>query len=293
MNDGRVFAAAQILFQCPECKGTVAFDLPTYQGEYKQLAFFGDEAARLISPNITMNVYALVALGQNHLKHVLDKLYSVKKIIWPNNDPSKWHLHASDVRIMEWRRDRGIEIPTWRVNDLLAELCRTVASNEREKLITVSVLPPCRSAESQDRIYEVMLAVSLIATTQRSTSTGFTPRYFLEATTLDHENNHIDYVVEKVSRGLRTSLSYLYAGRGIAIGLPTTLPKGARPELEIADLVAFTACRHLFREYNGRQAEIPVNLLGLVYWNVVGANGFRSEVTVGFPWSAEPDNTNV
>lgn len=290
--DGSVFAPAQIKFRCLKCDNIALLDLPIHSGQYRQLAFFGDEASRQMRPNITMNVYALVAFDQADLPQIHLALDKAKHRIWPNKSPTEWVLHAGDTRIMEWRRERGIDLPTWKINEILSELCAAIGSDDISRIISVTVLPPCETKEPQSAIDELMLAVSIFAATDRSTSRGFSPRFHLEATTLDHEKNHIDYMVERVSRGLRTSLPFLYVSRGIAIGLPSTIPKGVRPELELADLIAFVACRHVFRESTGKNVEIPVDQLGTIYWNVVGPNGFRSDACRGLPWNAAPGSTS-
>lgn len=232
----------------------------------------------------------LPIFGQAGLQDLIVALDAAKRLIWSEKDPHDWVLHASDVRRIEWRQKRGISLPTWKVNTILSDLCRAIGSDDYSRIISVSVLPPCETRESQSNISELMLAVSILAATDRSTACGFTPRFFLEATTLDHETNHIDLIVERVARGLRTSLPFLYVSRGIATGLPSTLPKGVRPELELVDLIAFVVCRHMFREFAGKKAEIPVDQLGAIYWNVVGPTGFRSDSRHGLPWNAKLDN---
>ena len=60
--------------------------------------------------------------------------------------------------------------------------------------------------------------------------------FVLEAQTDAHTQNTIDYSVERVGRGLRHDLGFLYVSRCQGIGLPITEPKRAHAEMEVADL---------------------------------------------------------
>jgi hypothetical protein len=160
-----------------------------------------------------------------------------------------------------------------------------IGQNEAGRVISATILPPSKVEHSSAEIHELALTVSLCATTEIATSRRFAPSFFLESTTLDHEQNLIDYPVEKIGRGLRHSLGYVWLSRGIVPSLPISLPKGSRSELEIADLLAFVIRRHMYRAYEGNRIEFPVKALGDVSWNVISADRFTSTMCRGFPWA--------
>ena len=171
----------------------------------------------------------------------------------------------------------------WEVDKVILSLASFLGSNESQRFISITCLPPCRTQLSTEQLFERVLMIALLSTTQMATGMLHSPRFFLEARGDDHTKNMIDYAVERIGRGFRHSRTFLYISRGITVGIPVTVPP-VGTELEFADLIAFMARRQLYRVLVEKPVELPTSAIGTANWTIIRQDGtFVIKSATGVP----------
>lgn len=288
-KDGARWAVSALSVRCPTCDQPNLFNFPSTVEE-KNTTLFGDEGFdwHLTGKNFVY-AYAFVGLHQ-HLGAQIERVLSdAKRLLLPDRDPADWVLHCADWRDERWRRKNRVALSIQEINDLLKQIARSIAAPSDERFISAIILPGVkkntdkRKTESSARDY--VLRASLMVLTDFLTRRGFSVDFVLETQNdKDHRRNAIDYPVERIGRSLRHDLGFLYVSRGKLIGLPITVPKESRAELELADLVAFMVRRYFRSLDANRHTEFPLELLGEVFWGMFTPRGFGTRCATGFPW---------
>jgi len=100
------------------------------------------------------------------------------------------------------------------------------------RFISATIFPPfnrryVNTKRPNEAIRDTTLTASILTVIDYLTSQGFNLELVLESQTYSHERQQIDYFVERIGRGLRHSLVFLYQCHAREVGLPTTAPKDA------------------------------------------------------------------
>ncbi len=289
-DDGKIRVPGIINLKCPRCGQLGSFSLPLAE-PLGQIDFFGDESEQVFQQDGRIFVYALIAFTPELLTRATDAMREAKRKIRPTVDPASWQFHAQSVRQSEWRAENGVTLPYWEVDKAILSLATFLGDNDRQRFISVTCLPPCRTLFSTEQLFERVLMIALLSTTQMATGIQYSPRFFLEARGDDHTKNRIDYAVERIGRGFRHSLTFLYVSRGMTTGIPVTVP-GIGTELEFADLIAFVARRQFYRVVVDKPVELPTSALGPANWTIIRSDGsFFSKSSRGIPDIREPSPT--
>ena len=116
------------------------------------------------------------------------------------------------------------------------------------------------------------------------TASGGSPSFVLEAQSRAHKDGSIDYFAEKIGRGLRHNLVFLYISRCCPVGLITTEPK-IPPilQMELADFVAFAVRRYFYCDFIKKAPEFPLARFGRIHWGSFAPAGFGTISATGFP----------
>ncbi|MBC7830980.1 MAG: hypothetical protein H7Y62_03070 [Hyphomicrobium sp.] len=271
-----------IRLRCPKCDAVSEFELPLISDPEGQIVFFGDEAEQRIGNDGVIYVYVLMAFATGFPSLAAELMRDAKLKLRPGVDPASWSWHTYDLRDKRWRAKNGVTLAHWEVDEVVSGLCTFLGANEPNRIVSATVLPPSQTPYTSDELFERVLTAAIFSTTQLATSMRYAPRFVLEARTSDHDKGMIDYAVEKIGRGLRHSLPYIYVSRGLTHSIPVTEPKG-RLELEYADVAAFIIRRALLRDHTDRPIEFPVDALGEVHWTMMDTLGIRRVAARGFP----------
>jgi hypothetical protein len=282
--DGATWAPAGIPTQCTHCGAENFLKFPEVPSG-AAMTFYGDEAARDISRSGVALVYALVAMSDELRAKLHGQIVRAQAMIRPKDKPDDWKFHRSDLRDERWRRKHGVKLTIQEINDEIRTLARFIAAPKPSRFISVTTIVsegPLGS-KARQKLQEYALSAAPISTTDAMTKQNFTPFYVFESQNDDHRRNGIDYTVEKVGRSLRHDLTYLWACRGKASGLPVTAEKASTADLVAADIVAFMTARYIQRTDIKRHTEFDLSMLGEVHWGMFTLNGFLTHPSIGFP----------
>jgi hypothetical protein len=286
--DGAKWVLAGLPFACPSCgrENDLRFDSNTPSNGLVRL--FGDESSERFGHHGYLYVYVVVAIHPEWIKAIHDKLAETKLRLRPSLPPSSWPLHLLEIRDTRWRKRAGVTLSIGEINAIVRDLAAFLGNYKEKRFISATIFPPfdlrhINSDKPELAIRDSTLTAALLSITEYLTRQGFDLEVVLEAQTDSHERQQIDYFVERIGRGLRYSLVFLYVCRGRLVGLPTTAPKGSSIEMEIADLVAYMVRRHFHNANIGRPSEFPLELLGEVFWGAFTGNGFGTHNAIGFP----------
>jgi hypothetical protein len=235
-------------------------------------------------------VYAFVAIHNDHLDSMRRNLCAVKRAIRPDSDPEKWKWHTLEVRKSKWRVRHGVKLSIREIDQQLQKLAIALSAEGVGRFISATIFPPFDVRNMKRKVAEATvrdraLTASIIGITEFLTRQGFAPQFTIESQTLSRRKNEIDYFVERIGRGLRHDLGFLYICRCKMVGLPITAPKGASIEMELADFVAFMVRRYFFLGMSEQKCEVPPSLFGSILWTVFRPRGFETHMATGFPLS--------
>lgn len=272
-----------IQIKCPNCGNMNEFNFPNekenHQNEFVTL--YGDEAFNKLS-NKQIYIYVFYSSLGSFKSETVKALERAKREIMPHKDPSEWVFHAAELRESRWRQKHKVKLTISEINKVLLQICDSIANPADRRIIFATVYCSTLSDLHIANPRPEVLQAAFFSSTEYITRAGYNVKYILEST--ENNNNHIDFDVERVSRSLRRSLSYLYTCRTRYVILPVTEQKGFDPDLEIADLVAYMIRRYLHQKLIGRNTELSIERLGSVYWSIFKKRGLFSKNHIGFPW---------
>ena len=290
--DGASWALAGLDFPCPTCGTMNHLPFPECKETRSRTTLFGDEAYEWIGLDSGL-VYtiAFAAFQRDFGSAIETKLASLKQRIRPSADSSSWPLHISDLRNERCREKHNVTLTIQEMNDLIRSLARSLAEPADERLLAATVFPGFKIKKGkvakrriEDIVRDRVLSAAILTLTDHLTKQDFPVDFVLEAQTDAHTQNRIDYSVERVGRGLRHDLGFLYVSRCQGIGLPITEPKRAHAEMEVADLVAYMVRRYFLRTNSGKPTEFPLEDLGEVFWGSFAPKRFGTISAKGYPW---------
>jgi hypothetical protein len=207
-------------------------------------------------------------------------------------DPTTWPFHVWELRNTRWRKKNNVPLSTEEVNEIIRQFAKTFSKFEAgETVLSATVFPPFNlhlgnpEPELATVIRDRVLTAAIISLTEATTRQGLTPIFTIEAQSLDHKRNQIDYFVERIGRGLFHDVGFHWVRRGKLVVPPTTAPKGTTMEMEIADLLAFVVARYFFRLLQKKPTEYPLESFGEVLWGAFTPTRFGTHPAVGFPWA--------
>lgn len=295
--DKTVLVPKALHVSCPSCGTMNRLPLPHAKMQQAVAEVYGDEAVLAIPgrPEHAL-VYAFVAIHPSRIEAVSEKMAAIKDRVRRGAEPLGRPFHVSELRSTKDRKKLGIDTPVREIDAAILDLMATLAEREDERIISATLFPPFEidkvvtSGDPEevqalkDKIRDKTLAAGITVMTELLTRQDWGMNITLEAVKLSHESGHIDYYAERVGRGLRFDLNFIYSYRGLHVGLPVTAPKSHTTELEVADLVAYVVRRQMHRAMLGLDTEFPIEKLGRVYWGMFNADRFGTHTAVGPPW---------
>lgn len=225
---GTVFSIGGFPIPCPACGTKHVLEFPRADN-MASITFYGDEAEHSFSKKSHMYAYAFVAVtNDNFLSSLQTAMDRLKKAIRPGVAPQSWPFHTLDLRDPEWRKKHRVIQSLNEIDALLLTLCDALAADKESRAISVTLLPPATFQKAKPPlplIQKQVLTAAVMGLTDMMTATGFSPSFVLEAQSRAHKDGSIDFFVEKIGRGLRYNLIFLYISRCCPVGLITTEPK--------------------------------------------------------------------
>lgn len=288
--DGGLWALAATSVRCVTCGALNDFHFPESPSG-PRLTLYGDESYFWSSGKKGFYyVYAFVGAFDEALKKLTDRMHSCKLLIRPDQDPTSWNFHTSDLRNPHWLAKNNIPHPVTRIDEIMLSLAASLSEHSDSRIVSSSVYP-CKHLqylETNDRkdyvVRDHVITGSIVTLTDFLTQEGISPDFFLESVDNSASADFMDIYIERIGRGLFHSLSFLYCSRRKNVGLPTTVRKSEAVELEYADLVAFWTRRYFHCKRSNRSPEVPLEAFGSILWGAFTPRGYGTISSIGFPW---------
>ncbi len=283
--DGYQFVLQKIPIKCPECGFYADFTFPSSAKNMGTVDLYGDESYHWNENKTELAYfYCFFSLLPEGKQQICKEISDIKSTIRPLVDPEMWFLHAAEMRGSRWRQKYGVSLSGHEVDAQQARLACAIGGVAKNRFIFVAAAPstarlPNQSQhECMDAVRERLISSAIMSSTDILTRQGFSPRFILEQVERRDDDKFMDYMTEKIGRGLHYSLAFHYVSRGKMVGLPSQTEKNNCVELECSDLVAFWVQRYFAKTRIKRDPEVPLESFGKILWG-----GFLNRVYAVFP----------
>lgn len=295
-SDNTLLMPLPLAVPCPMCSRENSYAFPAAKTPQGVAEVYGDDSTmRLEERPEHALIYAFVAIHPFSTAPIQRKMDEAKRRLRRHADPGSWAFHTQELYKKRDRERLGIAMPLEETDAVVRDLASVLSLHQDARLVSAMLVPPFdvsaavaggepkKQQALLKNLKELALAAGITFVTEFLTRHSWGANFTLEAGTLDHETNLIDWPVEKVGRGLRFDLNFVHVCNGLPIRLPVTAPKAPIVELELADLVAFLVQRFFHKAMLGERTEFPLNLIGRVFWGVYTGDRLGTHTAVGYP----------
>lgn len=304
--DNTLLMPPPLAVPCPVCRRENDYAFPSAKVPQAIADVYGDNSTMHLEerPEVAL-VYAFVAIHPGSTAGIQNKMDAVKRLLRPHAEPRSWAFHTKKLYSQRDRAKLGITMPPEKIDEAVRDLASVLSVHQDARLLSVTLVPPFDIDRAVNRavpggdpdekhkaeqsmlknLRDLVLAAGITFVTEFLTRPGhgWGAKFTLEAETLDHDKDHIDWQVERIGRGLRFDLNFVHVCNGYPIGLPVTAGKAPIVELELADLVSYMVRRFFHKAMLGEPINLPLDLIGRVFWGVWTGERIGTHTAVGYP----------